>query len=54
MNTNTYAIGVVLTLLGGAGLAEVVTSDHGNFLICVIVFAVGYAMCIKEFIGGRK
>ena len=54
MKTNAYAIGVALTLLGGAGLAEIVTSDHGSFWLCVAVFAIGYAMCIKEFLGGDK
>lgn len=54
MNTNLYAIGVALTLLGGAGLAEIATSDHGSFWLCVAVFAIGYAMCVKEFLGGDK
>ena len=51
MDTNRYAIGVVLTLLGGAGLAEVVTSNHGHFWICAVIFAVGYAICLAEYLG---
>ena len=51
MNTNRYCLGVTLTLFGGAGLAEITTSNHGCFWLCVTVFAVGFALCITEFLG---
>ena len=44
-----YLWGLVLTIFGGAGLAEVVTSDRGSFLISAIVFAVGFAMIIGSY-----
>lgn len=50
INSNTYALGVVLVLLGGNGLAEISTSNHGCFAICVTMFAVGFAICITEFL----
>lgn len=44
-----YGIGVLLTLFGGSGLAEISTSNHGCFALCVSMFAVGFAICITEF-----
>lgn len=50
INTNRYAVGVSLTLLGGSSLAEITTSNHGGFWISVVAFAVGFAICITEFL----
>lgn len=50
LDTNRYAVGVFLTLLGGSSLAEVTISNHGGFWISVIVFAVGLALCVDEFL----
>lgn len=50
MNTSSYAIGVFLVLLGGAGLAEISTSSHGSFALCVTMFSIGLSLCISEFI----
>ena len=44
-----YGIGVLLTLLGGAGLAEISTSNHGCFALCAVMFSVGIAMCIRSY-----
>lgn len=44
-----YGIGCLLTLAGGAGLAEISTSDHGNFIFCAVIFAVGFAMCLFSY-----
>ena len=44
-----YGIGCLLTLFGGAGLAEIATSSHGSFVICAAMFAVGYALCIWSY-----
>lgn len=51
MNTDRYCAGVTFTLLGGAGLAEITTSNHGCFWLCVVVFSIGLAMCVAEFLG---
>jgi len=47
--SKVYAWGLLLTVIGGAGLAEVVTSDRGSFLISTIVFSVGFAMVIASY-----
>jgi len=48
--TKLYGIGVLLTFIGGAGLAEISTSSHGNFILCATLFSVGVAICLTEFI----
>ena len=45
-----YLTGVWLTFCGGSGLAEISTSNHGCFWICTILFAIGFAICVTEFI----
>lgn len=50
MGSKIHGIGVLFTLLGGAGLAEISTSNHGCFVLCVSLFAVGFAICLTEYI----
>lgn len=45
----TYCYGVLLTVLGGAGLAEISTSNHGCFLLCAVMFAVGFVICLMGY-----
>ena len=45
-----YGLGVLMTLLGGSGLAEISTSSHGSFAICTVMFAIGLAICLTDFI----
>ena len=52
MNMNRskiYGIGVLLLLVGGAGLAEISTSSQGSFWLCNIVFSLGVAMVITSY-----
>lgn len=52
MNINRskiYGIGVLLLLVGGAGLAEISTSSQGSFWLCNIVFSLGVAMVITSY-----
>ena len=44
-----YGIGVLLMLFGGAGLAEISTSNHGCFALCAVLFSVGIGMCIWSY-----
>lgn len=50
MTGKQYGIGVLLTLLGGSGLAEIEVTNHGCFWLCTIAFAVGLALCITSYI----
>jgi len=44
-----YAVGCLLTLVGGSGLAEISTSNHGCFWLCAITFSIGIGMCIWNY-----
>ena len=45
-----YATGVLFTLIGGNGLAEIETSNHGCFWLCNLLFVTGLAICLYEII----
>ena len=45
----TYCYGVLLTVLGGEGLAENVTSGRGSFIICSILFSIGLGMVLYGY-----
>lgn len=50
INNKVYAAGVLMVLVGGAGLAEISTSNHGCFALCVTVFSLGFACCIAGYL----
>ena len=53
ISNKTYALGVLLTLLGGSGLAEISTSNHGCFALCVTMFSIGFSLCIAGYVNDR-
>ena len=48
-----YGVGVIMTLFGCAGMAEAVT-ERGSFMISAIVFAIGFALILDDYVGNRK
>ena len=50
MGRKLHGIGVLLTFLGGVGLAEISTSNNGCFALCVSMFAIGFAICLTGYI----
>lgn len=44
-----YGVGVLLTLFGGAGLAENITSGRGSFLISLVIFSIGFACVLVSY-----
>lgn len=50
MRGSRYATGVLCTLIGGNGLAEISTSNHGCFWLCTLVFVFGLSICLYEII----
>lgn len=44
-----YGWGLLLSALGGAGLAEHITSDRGNFMVCAVVFSIGFGMILWSY-----
>ena len=49
VNKSSYGIGALLMLLGGSGLAEIETSNHGCFWLCAVMFSVGIGLCIWSY-----
>ena len=46
MKGTRYGAGVLCTLAGGSGLAEIATSNHGCFWLCNILFVTGLTAAI--------
>jgi len=44
-----YGVGLIALLIGGAGLAEHITSGRGSFLISTIVFAIGFGLILVSY-----
>lgn len=44
-----FCAGALMIILGGAGLAEISTSNHGCFWLCAIVFSVGIGLCLAGY-----
>ena len=45
-----YGKGMILTLFGGAGMAENITSGRGYFIISAIMFSIGFAMIMWSYV----
>ena len=45
-----YGWGLLFTVFGGAGLAEVITSSRGSFMVSAVIFAVGFAMILCSYV----
>ena len=44
-----YMWGLVLTVFGGAGLAEHITSGRGSFPISAVVFGLGFVLILISY-----
>lgn len=45
-----YGWGLLMTVFGGAGLAEVITSSRGSFMVSTVIFALGIAMVLWSYV----
>lgn len=45
-----YGWGLLMTVFGGAGLAEVITSSRGSFMVSVVIFSLGIAMILWSYV----
>lgn len=45
-----YGWGLLMTVFGGAGLAEVITSSRGSFMVSTVIFALGLAMVLWSYV----
>lgn len=54
MKGKIHGIGILMVLFGGAGLAEISTSNHGCFWFCAVLFAVGFALCLAGYVNDAR
>lgn len=54
MRDRIHSWGVVLTLFGGAGMSENITSGRGSFMFSAIVFSIGYSCVLSWWIRGKE
>ena len=47
--SSLYGLGLVLVLFGGAGIAENITSGRGNFMLCAVIFSIGFSCVIDSY-----
>ena len=48
-SSKQYVTGVLLTLIGGAGLAGIEMDSHFFFWIFAITFSIGIGLCIAGY-----
>ena len=49
-----YMWGLALTVFGGAGLAEHITSGRGSFPISAVVFGLGFVLILISYGKNRR
>ena len=45
-----YGVGLTCLVIGGASLAENITSGRGSFMISAIVFSIGFACILVSYV----
>lgn len=45
-----YGYGLMIWILGSAGLTENITSGRGSFMVCAVIFSIGLGMIIGSYI----
>lgn len=51
MKDRIYEIGVVVTILGLAGISENITSGRGSFMASAVLFSVGFGCILFGYSG---
>lgn len=49
-DTKRYCWGLVLLILGGAGLADHITMGQGSFIVSAVVFSIGFGLICGSYI----
>lgn len=53
MDNFLWGVGAWMLLIGIGGMSEAVT-DHGSLAVSVIVFAIGFALCFRNYLKEEK
>lgn len=52
-SSKLYGIGAILTMFGGAGIAENITSGRGSFMISAVIFSIGFGLIVGSYDWGK-
>jgi hypothetical protein len=50
MRDKLYGKGLLVFIIGAAGLAEHITSGRGSFPVCAVLFGLGFALICLSYI----
>ena len=50
MRDKYYIWGLVMTVLGGASLADHITNGIGSFPISAVVFGIGFVLIVMSYV----
>lgn len=53
MKGSMYGKGLILLTLGGAGLAEHITSGRGSFPFSAVIFGLGFVLIVVSYVKER-
>ena len=48
-SNKVYGVGCLIMCLGGAGLAENITSGRGSFMFCAVILSIGIATILVSY-----
>lgn len=54
MRDKGYSIGLCMTVLGGASLADHITNNVGSFPISAVVFGLGFVLICMSYVKNDK
>ena len=54
MRDKYYVWGLVMTVLGGASLADFITDNRGSFPISAVVFGLGFILILMSYGKDKK
>lgn len=54
MRDKYYIWGLVMTVIGGASLADFITDNQGSFPISAVIFGIGFILILMSYVKDNK
>ena len=54
MRDKYYIWGLVMTVIGGASLADFITDNQGSFPISAVIFGIGFILVLMSYVKDKK
>lgn len=54
MRDKYYIWGLVMTVIGGASLADFITDNQGSFPISAVIFGIGFILILMSYVKDKK